>query len=117
MGGMLRAIEDRLCQKRDPGRGFTNTSVPSKPAMRSLWCEQIQAGRGPDTCHSIDEHIERDQVDTPCKAVRAARDGNAADTALASVEAAARGTESLLPRILTAVEARVTVRRDQQHPA
>jgi methylmalonyl-CoA mutase N-terminal domain/subunit len=41
--------------------------------------------------------------------VRAARDPAAADEALGALEAAAAGTENVLPRIRACVEARVTL--------
>jgi methylmalonyl-CoA mutase N-terminal domain/subunit len=43
------------------------------------------------------------------RAVRAARDQSAADAALDRLGEAARGTDNVLPRILTCVEARVTL--------
>ena len=41
--------------------------------------------------------------------MRAQRDNAAVTAALGALEAAARGTENLLPRILTAVEANATL--------
>jgi methylmalonyl-CoA mutase N-terminal domain/subunit len=43
------------------------------------------------------------------RAVRAARDPEAAESSLARLEEAARGTANMLPRILECVECRVTV--------
>ena len=43
------------------------------------------------------------------RAVRSRRDSAAAGTALAKLEAAAKGTENLVPRILECVEAQATV--------
>jgi len=43
------------------------------------------------------------------RAVRQKRDAAAAEKALSAIEEGARGTENLVPRILTAVEAYVTV--------
>jgi methylmalonyl-CoA mutase N-terminal domain/subunit len=57
---------------------------------------------------AIDPDEERRQVERT-RAVRAARDQQAADAALESLAGAARGTENLLPRIRTCVEARVTL--------
>ncbi len=56
----------------------------------------------------IDPEAERRQVERT-RAVRAARDAAAADAALAVLEDAARGTENVLPRIRSAVEADVTL--------
>jgi methylmalonyl-CoA mutase N-terminal domain/subunit len=57
---------------------------------------------------AIDPDDERRQVERT-RAVRAARDQQSADAALESLAAAARGTENLLPRIRTCVEALVTL--------
>jgi methylmalonyl-CoA mutase, N-terminal domain len=56
----------------------------------------------------VNADVERAQVER-VRTVRARRDAVAADHALAKLEAAARGTENLLPRILNCVEAYVTV--------
>ena len=56
----------------------------------------------------IDPQIERAQVDR-LRAVRAKRDEQAYAEALRKVEAAAKGTDNLLPFILDAVKASATV--------
>ena len=56
----------------------------------------------------IDARIERDQVER-LQALRARRDPYAASSALDALEEAAKGTENLLPRILSCVENSVTV--------
>jgi methylmalonyl-CoA mutase N-terminal domain/subunit len=56
----------------------------------------------------IDSETERQQVERT-RAVRAARDAAAATSALAALETAAGGTENLLPRLRTCVEAQVTL--------
>jgi methylmalonyl-CoA mutase N-terminal domain/subunit len=57
---------------------------------------------------AIDPEAEARQVERT-RAVRASRDQAAADAALATLSAAARGTENVLPRILACVEAGVTL--------
>jgi methylmalonyl-CoA mutase N-terminal domain/subunit len=57
---------------------------------------------------AIDPEAEREQV-VRTQAVRQGRDQAAADEALAALAVAARGTENVLPRILAAVESRVTL--------
>jgi methylmalonyl-CoA mutase N-terminal domain/subunit len=57
---------------------------------------------------AIDPEDERRQVER-ARAVRAARDAAAVEPATVALADAARGTENLLPRIRTAVEARVTL--------
>jgi methylmalonyl-CoA mutase N-terminal domain/subunit len=56
----------------------------------------------------IDPEAERRQV-ARTRAVRASRDATAAGAALEALEAAARGTENVLPRIRACVEASVTL--------
>ena len=56
----------------------------------------------------IDEQIERDQVER-LRSIREKRNVDDAESAIQAIESAAYGTENLLPRILTAVEAHVTV--------
>jgi methylmalonyl-CoA mutase N-terminal domain/subunit len=56
----------------------------------------------------IHAEAEREQVDRT-RAVRANRDPAAAQQALADLEAAANGTENVLPRMRSCVEADVTL--------
>jgi len=56
----------------------------------------------------IDPETARRQVERT-QAVRASRDAQRADDAIAGLESAAVGTENLLPRIRTCVEADVTL--------
>ncbi len=56
----------------------------------------------------IDAEAERRQVERT-RAVRAARDAAVAGRALADLESAATGTENLLPRLRTCVEAHLTI--------
>ena len=57
---------------------------------------------------TIDASVEPEQVER-VRAVRARRDAEKANAAIASLQQAASGTENLLPRILTCVESDVTV--------
>ena len=56
----------------------------------------------------VDPAIEQAQVER-LRALRARRDHDAVESALSAIEAAARGTENLLPLILAAVESYATV--------
>jgi methylmalonyl-CoA mutase N-terminal domain/subunit len=56
----------------------------------------------------VDPLIEQEQVER-VRALRERRDAERAEIALVKLEEAARGTENILPRILTCVEAFVTV--------
>jgi methylmalonyl-CoA mutase N-terminal domain/subunit len=57
---------------------------------------------------SIDPEVERRQIDR-VRALRASRDAAASTSALAAVQAAARGSDNLVPPIIAAVEAKATV--------
>jgi methylmalonyl-CoA mutase N-terminal domain/subunit len=57
---------------------------------------------------AIDPDLEARQVERT-RAVRAGRDAAAADAAIAALEAAAAGTENLLPRIRACVDGDVTL--------
>jgi methylmalonyl-CoA mutase N-terminal domain/subunit len=57
---------------------------------------------------SIDPEIERRQIER-VGALRASRDASACASAVAAVQAAARGGDNLVPPIIAAVEARATV--------
>ena len=60
------------------------------------------------TSSRIDERLEREQI-ARVQAVRARRNAVAVETVLAAIEDAASCTQNLVPLILTAVEADVTV--------
>jgi methylmalonyl-CoA mutase N-terminal domain/subunit len=57
---------------------------------------------------SIDPQLEARQIERT-RSVRARRDASSADASLAALESAAAGTENVLPRIRTCVEADVTL--------
>ena len=109
MGGTLRAIENgyiqgeiqnaayRFQQEVEAGQrvivgvnGFRMEGATSVPLFR------------------IDPEIERSQVEA-IRSVRAGRDPEAWSRSLDEVEATARGTGNLMPRIVAAVEAWATV--------
>ncbi len=109
MGGMLRAIETGYVQNEIQEAAYeyqcaieTNDAIVV--GMNSFESDE----ETPMPIQRIDERIEREQV-ARTKAVRAKRNAKDAENALNAIEEAAHGTENLLPRILTAVEARVTV--------
>jgi len=56
----------------------------------------------------VDPEVEQAQIER-LRRLRERRDHTATQTALAALEEAARGTENILPRILTCVEAYTTV--------
>jgi methylmalonyl-CoA mutase N-terminal domain/subunit len=108
MGGMLRAIESGYVQHEIQDAAYDyQRAVETKDAI-VVGVNKFQAEEERIPVLRIDENIERDQV-ARVQAVRANRDQPIANAALNAIEQAAAGTENLLPRILAAVEAYVTV--------
>ncbi len=109
MGGMLRAIETGYVQGEIQEAAYQyQRAVETGDAVvvgmnRFNMDEEV-----PIPVLRIDERLEREQI-ARVQAVRARRDPKAADAALAAIEEAAKGTQNLVPLILTAVEAHVTV--------
>jgi methylmalonyl-CoA mutase N-terminal domain/subunit len=109
MGGMIKAIESGFVQSEIQRAAYDfQRAVETK--------EQIVVGmndfvaseeRGIPTLQ-IDAEIERNQVQR-LQALRTKRDPSKTSVALAELDRRARTTENLLPAILTAVEAYVTV--------
>ncbi|MDT5061582.1 MAG: methylmalonyl-CoA mutase, N-terminal domain [Acidobacteriota bacterium] len=109
MGGMLRAIETGYVQReiQDAAYAYQRAIETNEAVVVGLNRFQIEEERNIPLLR-VDPAIEQEQVER-VRAVRQRRDSEAAETALVQLEEAARGTENLLPRILTCVEAYVTV--------
>ena len=110
MGGMLRAIETGYVQREIQEAAYRyQRAVEAGEAVvvgvNRFRAEEEDAGV---PLMRIDPAVERAQVER-LRALRARRDGTAAEATLARIEEAARGTENLLPHILSAVEAFATV--------
>jgi methylmalonyl-CoA mutase, N-terminal domain len=109
LGGMLRAIEVGYVQKE-----IDRASYDFQQRVESG--EQVVVGMNRFTIDEqttmavlrINEELERRQVER-VKAVRARRDGAAAQAALLGVEQAARSDENLMPHIIRAVESYATL--------
>ncbi|MEJ7623193.1 MAG: methylmalonyl-CoA mutase family protein [Pyrinomonadaceae bacterium] len=108
MGGMLRAIETGYVQNEIQEAAYQfQRAVETNDAI-VVGVNQFRTDEETIPVLRIDEQIERDQV-ARLQAIRDQRNKNEAEAALKSIEEAARGTENLIPRILIAVEAHVTV--------
>lgn len=108
MGGMLRAIETGYVQSEIQDAAYQyQRSVETGDAV-VVGVNQFQTEESSIPVLRVDERLEREQVER-VRAVRSRRDRTAADSALSAIEEAARGTQNLLPLILTAVESDVTV--------
>ena len=109
MGGMLRAIETGYVQHEIQEAAYQYQRAVERHDAIVVGVNQFQAEEEvPIPILRIDEKLEHQQI-ARTRAVRTRRDADAAAKALTSIEEAARGTENLVPRILTAVEADVTV--------
>ncbi|MDQ3818388.1 MAG: methylmalonyl-CoA mutase family protein, partial [Acidobacteriota bacterium] len=109
MGGMLRAIETGYVQReiQDAAYKYQRAIETADQIVVGLNRFQVEEEARVPTLR-IDPAIEQAQVER-VRALRGRRDAVAAESALARLEEAARGTENVLPRILTCVEALVTV--------
>jgi methylmalonyl-CoA mutase, N-terminal domain len=108
MGGMLRAIETGYVQSEIQNAAYEYQKAVEAGDAVVVGVNRFQAEEEPIPVLRVDERIERDQV-ARVQAVRAKRDSSAADKALRSLAAAAACSDNLLPLILGAVEAYVTV--------
>ena len=109
IGGMLRAIETGYVQNEIQDAAYDYQRAVETGDAVVVGMNKFQADEEVAIpIMRIDEKLEREQIERT-QAVRAKRSPDAAENALSAIEEAARGTENLLPRILTAVEARVTV--------
>jgi methylmalonyl-CoA mutase N-terminal domain/subunit len=109
LGGMLRAIETGYVQKE-----IQESAYRYQKAIEADEAVVVGVNRFQSETESavptlkIDPAIEQQQIER-VRAVREARPAAEAESSLAKLEDAARGTENLLPRILECVEAQVTV--------
>jgi methylmalonyl-CoA mutase N-terminal domain/subunit len=109
MGGMLRAIETGYVQREIQEAAYRyQRAIETSEAIVVGVNEFRVAEETPIPTLRVNPAIEQEQIER-VRAVRERRDAPAAAAALAKLEAAARGTENLLPRILDCVEAYVTV--------
>ena len=109
-GGALDAIESGYIQ-----REIQDAAYRAQQAIESGESTVVGVNRfaaddesGAIEVQRIDPAVEADQA-ARVGALRAARDGAAAQAALAAVQSAARDTTNLVPPIIEAVEARATV--------
>lgn len=109
MGGMLRAIEKGWVQSQiqDAAYRFQREVEKDERIVVGVNAFELDKEDEPDVL-KLDAGAEAAQV-AKIQAVKASRDGAAVNAALDALEKAARGTENVLPFILTAVEAYATL--------
>jgi len=109
MGGMLRAIEAGYVQQEIQKSAYEYQRAVETGQQVVVGVNRFQAEEGhPIPTLHIDPEIERSQVGR-LRALRARRDAAKTRAALDEIERRARGTENLMPAILTAVESYATV--------
>ena len=109
MGGVLRAVETGYIQQEIQKSAFEYQNAVDSGEQVVVGVNRFQTDdEKPIPTLRIDPEIERTQI-ARLNALRARRDTNKAQSALAEIERRARTTENLVPAILTAVEAFATV--------
>jgi methylmalonyl-CoA mutase N-terminal domain/subunit len=109
LGGMLRAIETGYVQMEIQKSAYEYQQAVERGEQIVVGVNRFQTDdEQPIPTLRIDPEIERSQV-ARLRELRARRDAAKAQTGINEVERRARSNENLMPAILAAVEARVTV--------
>ncbi|MBX3200469.1 MAG: methylmalonyl-CoA mutase [Labilithrix sp.] len=108
LGGMVTAIEQGYPQREIQNSAYSYQLEIEKKERTIVGLNDFVQDAPPVPVMKIDPRIEHAQVER-LRAVRASRDPQAHAEALRKVEAAAKGTDNLLPYILDAVKASATV--------
>jgi methylmalonyl-CoA mutase N-terminal domain/subunit len=109
MGGTLRAIETGFIQNEIQNSAFEFQKEIEKGERIIVGVNRFQAeGQEKTPVFRIDPANERSQVENVRK-LRQTRDAARWQQSIADLEAAARGTANLMPRILAAAEAYASV--------
>jgi len=109
LGGMLRAIETSYVQTEIQKSAYEYQQSVERGEQVVVGVNRFQAEQEqPIPTLRIDPEIERSQIER-LRALRARRDAAKARAAIGEVERRARTSENLMPAILAAVEAYVTV--------
>jgi methylmalonyl-CoA mutase N-terminal domain/subunit len=108
MGGMVEAISKGYVQREIQDAAYAWQKSVEQKAQVVVGVNAYKAEDPPVTIMKIDPALETQQV-ARLKAFRARRDDTAARQAVDAVRAGAKGTENLMPLILTAVKAQATL--------
>jgi methylmalonyl-CoA mutase, N-terminal domain len=109
LGGMLRAIETGYVQREIQESAYRYQRAIENEEAVVVGVNRFQSSEASTVpTLRVKPEIEQQQIDR-LRAVRNRRDASAVETTLAKLEAAAQGTENLMPRILECVEAYATV--------
>jgi methylmalonyl-CoA mutase N-terminal domain/subunit len=107
-GGMVAAIEQGYPQREIQRTAYEQQLEVERKERLVVAVNAFVQDTPPVPVMNVDPRIESDQVER-LRAMRARRDASKHAAALARIEAAARGTENVLPHVLEAVKAYATV--------
>jgi methylmalonyl-CoA mutase, N-terminal domain len=108
MGGIIRAVEEHYPQKEIGESAYRFQREVEQGERIIVGVNGFKAVKDePIEILKIDERVHDEQV-ARLNEVKATRDAQAVQAALAKVEAAARGTDNLMPPVLEAVKAYAT---------
>jgi len=108
MGGMVEAIDKGFVQREIQDAAYAWQRQVEDKELVVVGVNAYKTAEPPVTVMRVDPALEAAQV-ARLKAFRAARDNTAAKQAIDAVRAGAKGTENLMPLILTAVKAHATL--------
>jgi methylmalonyl-CoA mutase N-terminal domain/subunit len=109
LGGVIPAIEENFFQQEIADASFRYQSeVEAKQRVVVGVNDYRVDDEPPIEILRIDPALEQEQI-ARVRALRAARDGGAAEAALARIRAEAAGEQNLMPAIVDAARARVTM--------
>lgn len=109
MGGIIRAVEEHYPQKEIGESAYRYQREIEQGDRLIVGVNAFKSDQAaPIETLKIDEGVAQEQIERLQK-VRADRDSAALEAALAKVEAAARGTNNLMPPVLEAVKAYATL--------
>jgi methylmalonyl-CoA mutase N-terminal domain/subunit len=109
MGGIIRAVEEQYPQKEIGESAYRFQREVEQGDRLIVGVNAFKSEKdAPIQLLHIDEKVAEAQVER-LRQVKAERDQAAVDAALAKVEAAARGTDNLMPPVLEAVKAYATL--------
>ena len=109
MGGIIRAVEEGYPQKEIGESAYRYQREVEEGERLIVGVNAFQSEQqAPVEILKIDDQVAESQI-ARLRQVKAERDARAVARTLAKVEAAARGTENLMPPVLEAVKAYATL--------
>jgi methylmalonyl-CoA mutase N-terminal domain/subunit len=108
-GGMITAIEQGYPQREIERASYDFQKALERGEQRVVGVNAYtEGGAGEPAVFRVDPELEREQI-ARLGERRATRDDAAVERTLADIDAAARGLDNLMPPIVAAVKARVTI--------